>query len=154
MEKLREARDVLAKIYIARVELSAGNAVLTSVVIMALSLIVGLVVLGWWVFPVEWDYSAIEPEVVEVVREVPVEVPVPVTCDNMDCIGTDSKYAYVRMLSEWNAFMPNSPYFPMYLDQLSDIDSLACDLADGTDDTGEMRRYIKVAYEKNGQGCQ
>ena len=146
MDKLKEIWQILKTVYVAQVEVKAGDLLLSALILVALSVTFGLVVLGWLVMPVQWDYS-----------EIQVEAPEPISCPqytNMNGIEYTSKAVYVRLLSEWNAFRPENEYFPLYLSQLDDIDLVACNLVENTNDIGEIRRYIKVAYEKNGYGCK
>lgn len=135
-EKLLEVFETLKEIYNKNMDMKIGELTVTMLVLLLSGVIFGWMILGWVVFPVQWEYP---------------EIPEPY---KMNDISYDSKAVYVRLLSEWNAFMPNSSYLPLYIDQINDIDIVACDMADNTDDLGETQRYIKIAYEKNGVGCE
>lgn len=92
--------------------------------------LVGLVVFGWWLWPVQWEPSKL--------NDAPFY----------------SQITYVQLISEWYAYTGDAERVHMYLNELDNADEIACFLADGEQqDLGRKARYVKVAYLKNGQGC-
>lgn len=135
-EKLNEIIKTLKEVYSKKIDMKIGELTGTMLVLLLGGIFFGWMVLGWFVFPVQWEYP---------------EIPEPY---KMNDLSYNSKAVYVRLLSEWNAFTPENPYLPLYIGEIDDIDSVACDMANNATDLGEMRRYIKIAYEKNGVGCE
>lgn len=135
-EELTEILETLKEIYSKKIDMKIGELTGTMLVLLLSGILFGWMFLGWLLFPVQWEYP---------------EIPEPY---KMNDVSYNSKAVYVRLLSEWNAFTPENPYLPLYISEIDNIDLVACDMADNTDDLGEMRRYIKIAYEKNGVGCE
>lgn len=94
------------------------------------SFLVGWMLFGWWLFPVQW-----EP-------------------DRFNNAPAHSQVNYVHLLSEWYAYTENDQEAHIYLNELDNVDMIACYLASQEqNDMARKARYIKVAYLKNGMGC-
>jgi hypothetical protein len=100
------------------------------------SFLVGWMVFGWWIAPVEWEH----PEYVQ----QPVD---------MNGLELRSKMTYVYLLQEWNAYSGDKEKFLFFASQMSDVDFVACYMATQSVDFAERARLIRVAYLVNGYGC-
>jgi hypothetical protein len=101
------------------------------ILMFVLAFLVGLVIFGWWLWPVQWEPSKL--------NDAPYY----------------SQVTYVHLVSEWYAYTEDTTRVQMYLGELDNAADIACTLADGeTTDLPRKARYIKVAYLKNGHGCR
>jgi len=104
--------------------------ILTGLSVSFLSWLVGLVVFGWWLFPVQW-----QP-------------------DKFNTAPIASQIVYVHLFSEWYAYSGNTEKASQFIQELDRFDEIACYLADSEQhDMGAKARYIKAAWLKNGTGC-
>lgn len=101
---------------------------LTALIAFIAGLILGLVVLGWWLFPVQ--YTGVDPS------------------------GLVPEYQgmYVRNAAELYAFDNNQEKLRTALSGWGG-DALACQLAQSSIDQGEQARFVAAATIVNGQGC-
>lgn len=128
-ERLNQYAGVAKTIWKTETKTNAGTVMSGTLLVLALGVIFGLVVLGWWLVPVQWEPN------------------------KMGDIPYESKQVYVHVLSEWYAYSQNDVAMMRYMQEVYDIADVACDMANDADDVGTMRRYIKVAYLANGEGC-
>jgi hypothetical protein len=96
--------------------------------------LIGWILFGWFIVPVEWEY----PEVMEA---------------NLNTVSFRSKAAFVYLLQEWYAYSGDDEKFNYFASQMNDLDSVACFMSNQTSDFAEQARLIKVAYLVNGYGC-
>lgn len=101
---------------------------LTALVAFIAGLIIGLVVLGWWLFPVQ--YTGVDPS------------------------GLVPEYQtiYVQNAAELYAFDNNQEKLRAALSGWGG-DAVACQLAATSTDQGAQARYVAAATLVNGQGC-
>ena len=93
---------------------------------------IGLVVFGWWLWPVQWEAPA-----------------------GLNAAPHHSKVQYVHLVSEWYAYTQSDETARYYMGELDDSVDIACYLADNeTTDLPKKARYIKIAWLKNGTGCK
>lgn len=92
-------------------------------------LFIGLFVLGWWLWPVEWTNGGFEH------------------------LGLDKQTALVQAAADLNAFAPLSGRVAALMADWQG-DALACRMAKETVDTAEQMRLISLAFRVNGFGCQ
>lgn len=97
--------------------------------VSVVSFVVGWMVFGWLLFPVQWK------------------------ADRINNAPYTSQVVYVYLISEWYAYSGNNERVSYFLNELSNADAIACNLAQNESDFGTKARLIKVAYLKNGQGC-
>lgn len=100
---------------------------LTAVITFIVGVLFGLVVLGWWLWPVEYTGARFG-----------------------NLIDAD-KQAYVRMVSELYAFDRDQGKVQTALAGWGDV--TACQLVAATTDAAEVARLTAVAQIVNGQGC-
>jgi hypothetical protein len=101
---------------------------LVALLAFVVGLLLGLVVLGWWLFPVEWsgtDPSGLFPEY---------------------------QSTYVRNAAELYSFDNNQDKLRSALGSWGG-DSVACELAASAVDAGDQARLVAAAAIVNGQGC-
>lgn len=91
-------------------------------------LLVGLTVLGWWLFPVRW------------VDAWPVD------------LSPQEQALYLEMTADLYAYSLDPSYALRALHSWPDA-SVICRLADQQTDWGTKIRLISIAVIKNGQGC-
>ena len=132
-EKLKNFFDKLNKMTLVEVKTSVGSVFTGFILVSAFAFIVGLVVFGWWLTPVEWT---------------PPETP-----SQMNGVEYQSKIKYVYLLSEWYAYSENSGKLAWFINELDDIDAVACYAASQSTDIAEQARLINIAYTRNGYGC-
>ena len=101
---------------------------LTAVIAFIVGVLFGLVVLGWWLWPVQYTGARVG-----------------------NLVDAD-KQAYVRMVSELYAFDRDQGKVQTALSGWSG-DVTACALAAATTDAAESARLTAVAQIVNGQGC-
>jgi hypothetical protein len=99
-----------------------------AIVTFAVGLFIGLVVLGWWLWPVEWTNAGFAH------------------------LGPDEQEAIVEAASDLNAFDLLSPRVAQLM-RGWDGDVMACQLAEETADVTEYIRLVALAYRVNGTGC-
>lgn len=134
-ENLKDFFEKLNKITLTKVDTSVGGIFAGFLIVAAAAFIVGLVIFGWWLTPVEW---------------VPPETPV---LTEMNGIEYQSKIKYVYLLSEWYAYSENPDKLAWFINELDDIDTVACYAASQSVDLAERARLINIAYTRNGYGC-
>lgn len=100
---------------------------LTAVITFIVGVLFGLVVLGWWLWPVEYTGARFG-----------------------NLVDAD-KQAYVRMVSELYAFDRDQGKVQTALAGWGDV--TACQLVAATTDAAEVARLTAVAQIVNGQGC-
>jgi hypothetical protein len=91
---------------------------------------------GWVLFPVEY----IPPE--------PAPEPY-----GMNGLSYESKAVYVYLLQEWYAYSQDDQKLPVFVNQISNVDEVACTMASLSTDFAERARLITIAGKINGQGC-
>ena len=102
-----------------------------AVVALAIGVFVGLVVLGWWLWPVEW------------------------TGGTYQHLTTADKALLVEIASDLNAYDQNSAAVQELRQKWPELDALACFVASQpmVEETEKMR-LMSLAYKVNPQGCQ
>lgn len=95
----------------------------------AIGIVIGLVVLGWWVFPVQWTH-------------VPYIM-----------LGDNEKALLLDMTSDLNAYNPQSPQVQRLANEWGEIDDLACEVAIQETDPARQVQLMALAYQINGIGC-
>ncbi|MCB0081489.1 MAG: hypothetical protein KDE47_11175 [Caldilineaceae bacterium] len=97
--------------------------------IFVAGLFIGLVVLGWWLWPVEWvdaDYQH---------------------------LSTDRQTAVVEAAADLNAFDNQNGHVARLVYGWGS-DGVACDQALAAEDMAERARLVALAWKINGIGCQ
>jgi hypothetical protein len=92
-------------------------------------LIIGLVVLGWWLIPVQW------------------------TAVPYDLLGDNEKSILLDMASDLNAYNQASPQVQRLAQEWGEVDGLACAAAEQEPDPARRIQYMALAYHINGRGC-
>lgn len=97
---------------------------------LGIGLFIGLVVLGWWLWPVEWtgmSYNELTPE---------------------------DQSLLIEIASDLNAYDQNSMAVQELRQRWPDIDDLACFVASHPQvEETEKIRLLSLAYKVNNQGC-
>jgi hypothetical protein len=129
MKTLRELYELIKIVAFSEVKTDFGTAFTLFAGVFAVGVTIGLVILGWWLFPTEY------------------------APDKLNDVPYATKVIYVKLVSEWYAYT-NDPYRVVpYISQMDDLDVVACAMADQTTDFWEKARYTKAAYLANGYGC-
>jgi hypothetical protein len=95
----------------------------------AIGVIMGLVVLGWWLFPIQWTH-------------VPYGL-----------LGEQEKAILLDIASDLNAYNPQSPQVQRLVNEWGEIDVLACAAAELEAKPTRKIQLMALAYRINGQGC-
>jgi hypothetical protein len=96
-----------------------------------IGLFIGLVVLGWWIWPVEWTgatYTHLTPE---------------------------DKGVLVQIASDLNAYDQNSPAVQQLRQKWPELDQLACFVVQNQPVAEDEKiRLVSLAYKINQRGCE
>jgi hypothetical protein len=106
----------------------AQNPLVRYVACFVAGLLVGLVILGWWLWPVQW------------VDAWPVD------------LSPQEQALYLEMVSDLYAYSLDPDYALRALRSWPDA-TVICDLAMRQTDWGTRVRLVSIAAIKNGQGC-
>jgi len=98
-----------------------------------ITFLIGWMLFGWVIAPVQWEYPEPPP--------------------GMNGLTYNTKATYALLVSEWYAYSRNDQKLYFFSSQFDDFDTVACQLATESVDMGQKARLIKVAYLKNGYGC-
>jgi len=101
----------------------------TAVIGLVAGLFIGLVVLGWWLWPVQWTNASFN-ELGEAEQIMVVEMTADLYSYNHDPVRV------AQALAEWQDGVP-----------------LACALAAQETDWAKRARLISIAAVRNGRGC-
>lgn len=105
--------------------------VLVAVVAFVVGLIIGLVVLGWWLFPVEW------------------------TGGGPQDLAPGDQATYLQALADLYSYEPaNTARINEALGGWPEADQATCELAANTADPAAASRLIAMAAVLNGTGCE
>ena len=104
------------------------NPVISLLVVFILGLVIGLVVFGWWLFPVQWDSAG------------------------PTALAQPYQDAYVRAIADAYSFDGNTQKVQDALGGWAGVEA-TCDLASRTDDPAEAQRLNATAMAVNGSGC-
>lgn len=99
------------------------------VIAFTLGMVIGLVVLGWGLFPVQWTN-------------------VPYTL-----LGDAEKTILLDLANDLNAYNPQSPQVERLSKQWGEIDDLACTVAEQETDPARKVQLMALAFRINGKGC-
>lgn len=97
----------------------------------SIGLFIGLVVLGWWLWPVQWtggSYADLTPE---------------------------DKGVLVQIASDLNAYDQNSPAVQQLRQKWPELDQLACFVVNNQPMAEDEKiRLVSLAYKINQRGCE
>lgn len=114
---------------IARIVDELQGRLVRDVLVFVAGAAVGLVVLGWNLFPVE-------------IKDV-----------NFDLLAGGHQSAVVYAVADLMAYDPNSPKVLRLSNQWPDLDDVACELLAVEADSSAQMRLQSLAYRLNGVGC-
>lgn len=123
------AETDLAQARKTRLEWLLRNGRQSFIIGLVAGLFIGLVVLGWWLFPVQW------------------------TAVPYDLLGDNEKAILLDMASDLNAYNQASPQVQRLAQEWGEIDDLACAAAEQEPDPARRIQYMALAYHINGRGC-
>ena len=104
------------------------NPAISLLVVFVLGLVIGLVVFGWWLFPVQWDSAS------------------------PDALAQPYQDAYVRAVADTYSFDGNTQKVQEALGGWAGVEA-TCDLASRSTDPAEQARLNAAATAVNGVGC-
>ena len=104
------------------------NPAVSLLVVFVLGLVIGLVVFGWWLFPVQWDSAS------------------------PDALAQPYQDAYVRAVADTYSFDGNTQKVQEALAGWAGVEA-TCDLASRSTDPAEQARLNAAATAVNGVGC-
>jgi hypothetical protein len=104
------------------------NPAVSLLVVFVLGLVIGLVVLGWWLFPVQWDSAT------------------------PSALSQPYQDAYVRAVADTYSFDGNTQKVQEALGGWAGVEA-TCDLASRSTDPAEQARLNAAATAVNGVGC-
>lgn len=105
------------------------NPGISLLIVFVLGLVIGLVVLGWGLFPVQWDSAA------------------------PDALAQPYQDSYVRAIADAYSFDGNTQKVQDALGGWAGVEA-TCDLALRTEDPAEAQRLNATAMVVNGSGCE
>lgn len=130
---MQEKIDTLKRILKIDVKTNVGKILLSFSLVSLGFFLIGWMLFGWVIAPVQWEYP--DPPA------------------GMNGLTYNTKATYALVVSEWYAYSRNDQKLYFFSSQLDDFDTVACQLATESVDMGQKARLIKVAYLKNGYGC-
>ena len=112
-----------------RLDILTDKRVRPYLISFVIGLVIGLVVLGWGLFPVQWT-------------DVPYTM-----------LGDDEKVVLLDLASDLNAYNPQSERVINLAQKWGEIDDLACATAELETDPVRKVQLMALAYRINGKGC-
>lgn len=105
------------------------GAIISTLVVFVAGWLIGLILFGWWLTPVQWEYP-----------------------QDFSSLDSNHKVMLVLATSDLYAYSQNKVVAQSLLGSWGG-DNMACNLAMQTEDPAQRARLVGVAYGVNGVGC-